>query len=542
MDILEAFKLCDKEYKINITGDYENPLFQANQIGDILELTNIRATIKDFDEDEKIIKQTITSGGLQNVLFLTEFGLYRLLGISRKPIAKLFRKWVCDVIKSIRLTGKYELEKKNSQIDKILLESKSKIEFERHKTLLSSFLNKRVIYFGKLKIYDDTKFIIKLGYTDGIDDRLRALKTHFGDCMFFDVYECDQNNEFELFLKRHPEIKKYNYREDIKENIKSSETYLVTQEEYNKIQKIVKQNISYYQGFNQDKYIEIERLKVEKLNIELKNNILEKYPNNPELILQILGKPEEDKSDPEEEIESEPKEEVKPIKNYPSEYIEKDGNFPKVNTRNRKVQQYDSNTFELLKTFEGLQDVVRTYTYMSAGTVKTAATKNTIYYGSRWFFIERSAADIKYEIPPTFEIQSSVAKPVALLNKEKTQIEKVFVSQAEASRCLNIKKKYTVSVALKSKNPVYGIYYFEYFEECSEKLRNDFIANGGTIDKPEFSASKKIAQIDINTKQVIKIHTSIESMKKEFCMSRATITKACETGEPKKNYIWKYVD
>ena len=33
MDILKAFKLLDKTIEINIQGTLENPLFQANQIG-----------------------------------------------------------------------------------------------------------------------------------------------------------------------------------------------------------------------------------------------------------------------------------------------------------------------------------------------------------------------------------------------------------------------------------------------------------------------------------------------------------------------------
>ena len=49
--------------------------------------------------------------GNQDVLFLTEIGLYRLLGMSRKEKARKFQKWIATVVKEIRLNGKYELEK-----------------------------------------------------------------------------------------------------------------------------------------------------------------------------------------------------------------------------------------------------------------------------------------------------------------------------------------------------------------------------------------------------------------------------------------------
>jgi hypothetical protein len=41
MDILRAFKLCGNEININIQGTIDEPLFQANQIGKILEMKKI---------------------------------------------------------------------------------------------------------------------------------------------------------------------------------------------------------------------------------------------------------------------------------------------------------------------------------------------------------------------------------------------------------------------------------------------------------------------------------------------------------------------
>ena len=55
---------------------------------------------------------TDSVGRHQTIMFLTELGLYRLLGMSRKPFARPFQKWVAKVVKEIRLTGKYELEQR----------------------------------------------------------------------------------------------------------------------------------------------------------------------------------------------------------------------------------------------------------------------------------------------------------------------------------------------------------------------------------------------------------------------------------------------
>ena len=84
---------------INIQGTLEDPLFQANQIGTLLGLVNIRETIKDFDADEKdAVSTTDSIGRHQTILYLTELGLYRLLGMSRKPFARpfvVYKQHVC---------------------------------------------------------------------------------------------------------------------------------------------------------------------------------------------------------------------------------------------------------------------------------------------------------------------------------------------------------------------------------------------------------------------------------------------------------------
>ena len=42
MDILKVFSMYDTNYSINIQGTIENPLFQINQIGKLLDIKNIR--------------------------------------------------------------------------------------------------------------------------------------------------------------------------------------------------------------------------------------------------------------------------------------------------------------------------------------------------------------------------------------------------------------------------------------------------------------------------------------------------------------------
>jgi prophage antirepressor-like protein len=57
MDILKSFFLNETEHNINILWENDKPLFRANEIGKILDIKNIRSSIEDFDNDEKVVRQ-----------------------------------------------------------------------------------------------------------------------------------------------------------------------------------------------------------------------------------------------------------------------------------------------------------------------------------------------------------------------------------------------------------------------------------------------------------------------------------------------------
>jgi anti-repressor protein len=88
MDIVKAFNTNDLDTEIVIKGTSNEPLFRASDIGNVLDISIIRSVIRDFDETEKVVHSMHTLGGTQQVTFLTEKGLYKVLFKSRKPIAE----------------------------------------------------------------------------------------------------------------------------------------------------------------------------------------------------------------------------------------------------------------------------------------------------------------------------------------------------------------------------------------------------------------------------------------------------------------------
>jgi prophage antirepressor-like protein len=110
MDIVKSFVLNESEYHVTIKGTHEHPLFRSSDIADVLEIKHIRSHLSAFSDKHKKTIPIETAGGIQNVSFLTESGLYKLIMRSNKPIAEKFQDWVSDIVHDIRTTGQYKLD------------------------------------------------------------------------------------------------------------------------------------------------------------------------------------------------------------------------------------------------------------------------------------------------------------------------------------------------------------------------------------------------------------------------------------------------
>ena len=93
--------------EIRTAGTADNPLFCLADVCNALGLSAKGV-------NQRLNKEVIsnypleTAGGIQQALFVNEDGLYDVILDSRKPEAKMFRKWVTsDVLPTIRKTGGY---------------------------------------------------------------------------------------------------------------------------------------------------------------------------------------------------------------------------------------------------------------------------------------------------------------------------------------------------------------------------------------------------------------------------------------------------
>jgi prophage antirepressor-like protein len=206
MDIIKTFQMEGLEKDILIKGTHKNPMFKANDVADLLDIKHIRSVINEFDETEKVSISIKTAGGEQMVNFLTESGLYSLIFRSKKPVAKQFKKWVCEVIKQIRLNGVYQLEQqlkeKEEENNQLKMQNQNLLDEAQRVTAMDG---QKVIY-----IYDtdarvplsNNKRTLKIGITEHLQKRIKPYKqvTPFGRLIFHVEYSCDNLRTAEQWL------------------------------------------------------------------------------------------------------------------------------------------------------------------------------------------------------------------------------------------------------------------------------------------------------------------------------------------------------
>lgn len=141
--------------EIRVTGTSDEPLFCLVDICKVLELNNtsmakrkLKATgIKIFEvRSELTNKHGKTIAFMDNLTFISEQNLYRLIMRSTKPMAEPFQDWVCgEVLPSIRKHGGYILThegdtdedicRRAEEVLKATLEQKDKLIREQNMLL-----------------------------------------------------------------------------------------------------------------------------------------------------------------------------------------------------------------------------------------------------------------------------------------------------------------------------------------------------------------------------------------------------------------------
>jgi len=115
-----------------------------------LNLTNIRVSIQNYDDDERVVRKAYDSNGtLQDTIFLSSRGVYRLLYNSKKEIAKKFRKWAGSILDDIVFNESKQLKQQIDIYQKQLLDKETNHRLGKHNNFIASCDLRPVVYLGQ---------------------------------------------------------------------------------------------------------------------------------------------------------------------------------------------------------------------------------------------------------------------------------------------------------------------------------------------------------------------------------------------------------
>lgn len=119
MASIEIFK-NESFGEVRVAGTSEQPLFCLTDICRVLEIKNVADCKSRLDQRGIVLTDTPTYNQygtevIQQLVYINEKNLYKVIMRSDKPQAEPFQDWVCgEVLPSIRKTGSYSTRKEHT--------------------------------------------------------------------------------------------------------------------------------------------------------------------------------------------------------------------------------------------------------------------------------------------------------------------------------------------------------------------------------------------------------------------------------------------
>jgi len=551
MDIVKAFNSNDLHTEIVIKGTVNDPLFRASDIGVVLEISNIRTSIMDFDESEKVVHSMNTLGGTQEVTFLTEKGLYKVLFRSRKPIAQKFQNWVCDVIKEIRVTGIYnmqkEIDKKQEELEQTKdemasLEDTKKKEYEtklekervleREKILLKEYDTAcSVVYVIKVKTLEHVgKYIIKIGESRrGISGRYNEHKSKYDECVLLDCFCVQRSKDFENFIHNHESVR-LNRVTDLKNHEKEHELFLIGRNlSYQTLVQIITSNMKNFNELNNSSLeLEIEKLKllVQMKEDKNENGLLHELVN---LVKQLSGKVDANEKRTKEMMEKMSASQMKTTTGFNATLV----------TLGSRLQKIHPDTLELVKVYDSVSEAMKENSDIKRPSMNKAVRENTVYHGYRWLLVDREldASVVHDTVLPTKTTRPQNVGYIAQLNGNKTKILNVYIDRKTAAHC-NGYESSGLDIPVKKSTISRGFYY-KLYDDCDEELRTTFELELNNGECPLLYRNG-VGQYDAQGK-IVRVHACKYDCIRTLKISDKTLAKALSKNIEYNGFYFKEI-
>jgi hypothetical protein len=499
-------------------------------------------------------QQNGTKGGQNKEIFLMNIDTFKLLCIKANTTKSNELHEYYVLLEQITMeTIKEECEEMNKILQKSneinaqkIIEIKEDANIKIHNKLIQIHHKKNVVYLCKIKDHENGKFIIKIGSTQNIKERMANIKnTYIANPVVMEIFECNHHVQFENWIRSYPSIKHLYFPLKKNNDCFAKETFLVNEEECRSIVQVIKEELKKIQDNAEmadlEKKIEYEhamrariemdlkRLEIEKVIVETEKEtgITELKNNEIKLKMMEICKIENTPIPP--EIIP-----VVPVIRAP--YIKK-----RENTRSPKVYKYDPVTYEHIQTYDSIIEVMRTFDGSAAPTtLKTAAKNNVVFRNYRWAIADRNIMEIP-DIKPTENMRTQTVEYIAMIDIKQTKIMEVFPSQKDAAMSRNLAGFSTISRAIKQ-NSLSSGHYWNIFERCPENMKAEYLTTNTLPERHLATTGTKVAQIDPLTNKEIMTYNSIMEMLKQHQMSRITLKKISGTDIIHNGFLWRILD
>lgn len=450
--------LCEfKNKNIMIYGTWEEPLFKASEIGEMLSIKQIRKSIQNIDDEYKRIESCNTNIGSREQYFLTEQGLYELLFVSRKEIAKQFKKHVCALLVQARLNLKSELEEYKERVRTIEFNTdkhKEEQMREYEDKLLKSFQKKNVIYLVKVE-ENDEHMIIKFGSSDDIVSRMKKHHKDYKNSCLLDAFAVLRNRRLEQDM-----LSLMSRQKTIYELYPSRKEHLIFYKNgggvtYQEFKQLISNNISDY---NSDPEQVISRLQHKIDMLELKLDHKNKNENTIETV--DVG-----------------------VQCCLIDTI--DGNYTKSVQvgRGPHVQKIEETErgFIIIATYNSISEACRR-NGITIGKLRTCVKNKALLNGYRWYFVKRTDSIHKmYDIGQTRDLPTTrTYTNIVKVTSDNKSIVEIYDTQQKAASCNDIKKTKMMK-SINGKILLHNYYYYRHTELPSKLLEDDYNSGKYTI-------------------------------------------------------------
>ena len=533
MEIIKAFNSNNLHTEIVIKGTISEPLFRASDIGEILEMGNIRTSIQQFDETERHVHTMDTSTGPKQVTFLTEKGLYKVLFKSRKPIAEKFQNWVCDVVKELRIKGTYDLQKeiedKTQQLENKNKELSSLQVIEKEKVLLKEYAySGSLVYIIKVKTFITGEYVVKIGHSSkGIHDRYNDHRGNYEECTLLNCFTADKSKDFESFLHNHEQIRQ-NKVTDLKNHEKEQELFLIGKNlTYQMILKIVENNVQTYNYKVSELLKENELLtyKLQSTQINTDNELLKELLKTVNTLNSKISNLEKTNKEILEKLNSQ---QTKVVTGF---------NEP-LATLGPRLQKINPETLQLIKVYESISECMKENNNIKRPSINKAIEECTIYNGFRWLLVDRELdPSVVLNIKPTKITKCQNLGYIAKLNAEKTEIINVYLDRKTAATENGYLSSSSLDTPVKNCALTNGHYYMLY-DSCDQNVKDKFVLKNNNNEPILYKNG--VGQYDCQHNLVREFICKYDCIK-TLCISDKTLEKALTRNTLYNGNYFKYI-